>query len=193
MASFNGQGSTASRLQSHNKKTVYFLPLSPQKFLVLIWSTLEGWKTDLTLSCLLVFNPGPLDWENSTITTRPLLLKILNSLNLQQHWANAAAVPLRFFLMMAKFCHHDISDITLVKAIVTPTNVLTLFQALPHRPSCSLVMWFTDFEKIQRKFTRFDSSQNQLQCYKPLVMLLNNWWKSSLLNIHVTKVLCLFI
>ena len=31
------------------KQTVYFLPLSPQKFLVLIWSDSEGWKTESTL------------------------------------------------------------------------------------------------------------------------------------------------
>ena len=34
-------GSTFSRLQSHYKETVYFLPLSPQEVLILIWSTLE--------------------------------------------------------------------------------------------------------------------------------------------------------
>ena len=28
---------------------VYFFPLSPQEFLVLIWSTLEGWKAQSTL------------------------------------------------------------------------------------------------------------------------------------------------
>ena len=33
---FHGSGSTASSLQSHYEETVYFLPLSSQKFLVLI-------------------------------------------------------------------------------------------------------------------------------------------------------------
>ena len=33
----------------HFKETVYFLPLSSQKFLVLILSTLEGWKAVSTL------------------------------------------------------------------------------------------------------------------------------------------------
>ena len=37
MAPFYGWGSTASRLQSHYKKTVYFLPLRLKKFLILIW------------------------------------------------------------------------------------------------------------------------------------------------------------
>ena len=34
---------------SHFKETVYVLPLSSQKFQVLILSTLEGWKAELTL------------------------------------------------------------------------------------------------------------------------------------------------
>ena len=42
MAPFYGWGSTATRL-------VYFLPFSSQKFLVLILSTTEGWKAELTL------------------------------------------------------------------------------------------------------------------------------------------------
>ena len=40
MAAFNGWEST-SRRQSHSSETVYFLPLSPQKFLVLILSSSE--------------------------------------------------------------------------------------------------------------------------------------------------------
>ena len=42
-------GSTASNLQSNYKEAVYFLPLSSQKSLVIILSTLEGWKTESTL------------------------------------------------------------------------------------------------------------------------------------------------
>ena len=49
MTAFYGRGSTASRLQSHNEEAVYFLLLISQKFLVLIWSTSEGWKTESTL------------------------------------------------------------------------------------------------------------------------------------------------
>ena len=33
----------------HFEEAVYFLPLSSQKFLVLILSTTEGWKAELTL------------------------------------------------------------------------------------------------------------------------------------------------
>ena len=36
-------------LQSHYEETVYFLPLSPQKFLVFIWSTMKGWYTESIL------------------------------------------------------------------------------------------------------------------------------------------------
>ena len=35
--------------ESHFEEAVYFLPLSSQKFLVLILSTLEGWKAESTL------------------------------------------------------------------------------------------------------------------------------------------------
>ena len=31
------------------KEPLYFFPLSPQEFLVLIWLTTEGWMADLTL------------------------------------------------------------------------------------------------------------------------------------------------
>ena len=34
---------------SHFEEAVYFLPLSSQKFQVLIWSTSEGWKAESTL------------------------------------------------------------------------------------------------------------------------------------------------
>ena len=34
---------------SHSEQAVYFLPLSSQKFLVLVLSTSEGWKAESTL------------------------------------------------------------------------------------------------------------------------------------------------
>ena len=46
MATFCGLG---SRLHSHFEEAVYFLSLSSQKFLVLILSTSEGWKTESNL------------------------------------------------------------------------------------------------------------------------------------------------
>ena len=39
----------AWRLQSYFEETVYFLPLRPQKFVVVIWLTLKKWKTESTL------------------------------------------------------------------------------------------------------------------------------------------------
>ena len=49
MVTFEVSGSTVSKLQSHYKEIVYILLLDPQKFLILIWSTLEGWKAKSTL------------------------------------------------------------------------------------------------------------------------------------------------
>ena len=49
MTPFYGGGSTASRPQSHFEEAVYFLPLSSQRFLVLILSTSEGKKAGSTL------------------------------------------------------------------------------------------------------------------------------------------------
>ena len=49
MDPFYGWGSTASKLHGLYEEVVYFLPLSSQKFLVLIWSTLEGWKAESNL------------------------------------------------------------------------------------------------------------------------------------------------
>ena len=71
MNPFYGWGSTSSRLKSHYEEAVYFLPPHPQKFLVHLWSTLEGWKAKLTLEPLSGLNMGPLDWKFSILTTRP--------------------------------------------------------------------------------------------------------------------------
>ena len=62
---------------SHFEEAVYFLPLSSQKFLVLILSTLEGWKVDLSWPWShpvpVVLNTEPLDLISSPLTTWPLL------------------------------------------------------------------------------------------------------------------------
>ena len=58
MVTFEVSGSTVSKLQSHYKEIVYFLPLNPQKFLILIWSTLEGWKAKSTLEPPISFEHG---------------------------------------------------------------------------------------------------------------------------------------
>ena len=46
-----------ARLPLH-KEIVHFLPLSPQEFLILIWSTSEGWKAELALEPPSGFEPG---------------------------------------------------------------------------------------------------------------------------------------
>ena len=43
---------------SHFEEAVYFLPFISQKFLVLILSTLEGWKADSTLEPSSGFDHG---------------------------------------------------------------------------------------------------------------------------------------
>ena len=60
MASFYELGSAASRVKSHYKETVYFLPLSLWKFLVLFsWCiTLEGCKADLSMEPPNGLEPG---------------------------------------------------------------------------------------------------------------------------------------
>ena len=73
MAPFYGWGSTVSRLEPLRGGSL-LLPMSPQKFLILTLSTSEGWKTESTLEPPVVLNTGPLDWESSTLTTRPLSL-----------------------------------------------------------------------------------------------------------------------
>ena len=49
--------------------------LSPifQEFLLFIWSSLKGWKSELTLEPPNGFRPKTLYWESSVLTTRSLL------------------------------------------------------------------------------------------------------------------------
>ena len=48
-APFYGWGLTTWRLEPHFEQVVYFITISSQKFLILILSTLEGWKAESTL------------------------------------------------------------------------------------------------------------------------------------------------
>ena len=61
--------------QRHFEEAIYFLPVSCQKYLVLILSTSEGCKAELILKPPSGLNVGPLDWESSALTTRPLIHK----------------------------------------------------------------------------------------------------------------------
>ena len=65
MIPFYGWGSSASRLKSHYEQTVYFLPLSAQTFLVLIWSTSEEWKAESTLEPLCGFELRTIGFTNA--------------------------------------------------------------------------------------------------------------------------------
>ena len=69
---------TVSRLQIHYEETVYFLSLGPQELLVLIWSTLEGWKAKSILEPSSGFEPEtpglgiqtPAHWEGLNLIFR---------------------------------------------------------------------------------------------------------------------------
>ena len=59
-----------------NMEVVYFWPLSSKKFLVLILSTTEGWKAELTLQPPNSFEHRLLDLESSTLTATSMLHKL---------------------------------------------------------------------------------------------------------------------
>ena len=60
-------------IQSHYEETVYFLPLSSQKLLVLIWSTSEGWKAESTVEPPSGFEHGTLGLGIQRLNIRSLL------------------------------------------------------------------------------------------------------------------------
>ena len=99
MAPFYGWGWTASRLQNHYEKAVYFLLLSSQKFLVLIWSTSEGWKADSTLIHQVVWtsdpwieNPAPQPLGHCSIIIRQSLKPVNHRSMLKISWWSGGAV-----------------------------------------------------------------------------------------------------
>ena len=56
----------------HYEETVYFLPLSAQKTMALIWLTLGGWKAELILEPPNSIESGTLDLESSDLNARSL-------------------------------------------------------------------------------------------------------------------------
>ena len=68
MTPFYGWGSTVSVLLCHYEETVYFLPLSSQDALLLIWLTQEELKAEFTLESTIGFEPGTpglgIQWHN---------------------------------------------------------------------------------------------------------------------------------
>ena len=72
--SFLWMGFNCFKVQCWYENSVYFLPLSTQKILVLIWLTLDRWKAVIRpWSHQVVLNLGPLDWESSALINWPLL------------------------------------------------------------------------------------------------------------------------
>ena len=65
MAPFYGWGSTA--------EAVYFLPQVPRNFWYSFYQPRKGERLSRPWSHPVVLNMGPLDWESSALTTRPLL------------------------------------------------------------------------------------------------------------------------
>ena len=74
MPPFYGWGSTVSRLyRGHYEETIYFLPRSSQKLLVLIWSSSEGWKAESTVEPPSGFEHGTLGLGIQRLNVRSLL------------------------------------------------------------------------------------------------------------------------
>ena len=128
-APFYGWGSTVSRLQSHYKETVYFLPLGPQDFLVLIQYSFSPRKGPWSHSAVL--NRGSLDWESSSLTIRPLLFRVTHR-----------------FLYMSK--HYSISVIQ-VRA-TDPFSAQSIF----HSPSYTKC--YSSFRTIKQSKSIFHST-----------------------------------
>ena len=75
---FHGWGSTTWRLLSHYEEAVYFLPLSFQKFLLLVRSTSERWKAESTLEPPSGFENGILGLGTQHLLNRLLCDKLWN-------------------------------------------------------------------------------------------------------------------
>ena len=71
---FLWMGFNCLKARATSRRQFTFFLLSSQKFLVLILSTLEGWKAESTLEPP-SDSMGPLDWESIALTTRSLLHK----------------------------------------------------------------------------------------------------------------------
>lgn len=64
-----------SRKKCYFEQTDCFLPLSSPGFLILVWLTSEGWKTESTLQLSNCLEPGTPWLEFSATTTKQLLQK----------------------------------------------------------------------------------------------------------------------
>ena len=66
-------GSTVSRLQRRYEETAHFLPPRPQEFLVLIYRPRKDEMLSRPWTYPVTLKLGPLDWESSALTKKPLL------------------------------------------------------------------------------------------------------------------------
>ena len=64
---------------SHFEEAVYFLPLSSQIFWYSLYRPRKDERLSRPWSHPVVLSTGPLDWESSALTTRPLLCKLILS------------------------------------------------------------------------------------------------------------------
>ena len=81
-------------LQVHS---LYFSPLSSQKFLILIHQPLKGERLSQPWSHPVVLNMGSLNWESSVLTTRSLYLLITGSNILLLNFINIFMVSILCF------------------------------------------------------------------------------------------------
>ena len=66
-------GSTVSRLQRRYEEAAHFLPPRPQEFLVLIYRPRKDEMLSRPWTYPVTLKLGPLDWESSALTKKPLL------------------------------------------------------------------------------------------------------------------------
>ena len=74
MVLFYEWGSTASRLEPLQGGSLLFILKSPEiPGIYSLYQHWKDWRLSLPCSHPVVLNMGPLNWESSTLTTRPLL------------------------------------------------------------------------------------------------------------------------
>ena len=95
-------GFNCLKARATSRRKFNFFPQSSQKSQVPILLTLEEWMAESTLEPPSGFlSMGPLDWESSTLTNRPLLLLMQKNL-LAIHF-----LPIMKIGSSAKFCNHS--------------------------------------------------------------------------------------
>ena len=115
-------------IQGHYVETVYFLPflpLSPMKFLVVIWSTLDGWKAESTLGLPIGFKHGTpglgIQCLNHYVTKYSCLESLANfieiKLNLKNYQRKTRSIHLS--ICLEKNCFHEALSCHLIRICET--------------------------------------------------------------------------